>query len=121
MIYKFSQSADLGNPQSPHLKELPTVIGRPICNSLNFNELNYASINLELKKLDIAPPELNLFNKLVSWLVKWHVEQSEDSKSYKDSNSYKAFELLRLITNQADDPKEMCVKARTKLMVYCLR
>ncbi|RHZ79858.1 hypothetical protein Glove_140g137 [Diversispora epigaea] len=117
-IFKtFIGSADLGNTQSPHLKDLPSVIGKPICNSLNFNELSYSNINLDLKKLEISPPELNLFNKLVSWIFKWPIDESNN----KDSNTYKAFELLRLISNQTDDPKEMCIKARTKLMIYNLR
>ncbi|CAG8511828.1 9400_t:CDS:10 [Diversispora eburnea] len=60
---------------------------------------------------------LNLFNKLVSWVFKWPIDESNN----RDSNTHKAFELLRLITNQTDDPKEICIKARTKLMIYNLR
>ncbi|CAG8446809.1 12397_t:CDS:10 [Acaulospora morrowiae] len=115
ILNTFMERANLENPNSPHLKDLPETIGKQICNSLDFNEL-HRCVRLDLGRLEISPSRVNLFNKLVDWVFEWQVKASDD-----ESNKYKAFELLRLIANQADNPKEMHIKARTKLMVFDLK
>ncbi|CAG8600788.1 23775_t:CDS:10, partial [Racocetra persica] len=113
----FLKNVDLGFPNSPHVKELPEKLAKPLCNSINFDELK-GCYDLTSRLLKIEPSGKNLFNLLLSWIFQWRAESSDNN-----SNKYKAFELLRLIVNcteQSDGSKEIHVKARSKLMVYCL-
>ncbi|CAG8445675.1 3600_t:CDS:10 [Scutellospora calospora] len=108
----FLKSVDLGFPNSPHFEELPEKLAKPLCNSINFDELNncYDLVNRFLR---IEPSGRNLFNQLLSWIFQWRTESNDN-----DTNKYKAFELLRVIMNctkQADGNKVIHVKARTKL------
>ncbi|CAG8673706.1 6163_t:CDS:2, partial [Racocetra fulgida] len=109
----FLKNVDLGFPNSPHVKELPEKLAKPLCNSINFDELK-GCYDLTSRLLKIEPSGKNLFNLLLSWIFQWRAESNDNN-----SNKYKAFELLRLIVNcaeQSDGSKEIHVKARSKLM-----